>query len=131
MDRKDCLNEALNITCKGREAFYSSPENSFKLIAEFWSSYLNRDIKPHDVGVMMCLLKIARISTGKYKADNYVDIAGYSACACELQHFDDLDNKYSNCKKLDRDSECDNCSLNDLCWGELYEEKGSKDEEVY
>ena len=37
-----------------------------------------------DVAIMMCLLKIARIATGEPKADNYIDLAGYSACAGEI-----------------------------------------------
>lgn len=33
---------------------------------------------------MMILLKVARAATGKFNADNYIDIAGYAACACEI-----------------------------------------------
>lgn len=41
-------------------------------------------IKPADVCVMMALLKIARIQTGRYKADSYVDACGYLALAGEI-----------------------------------------------
>ena len=34
--------------------------------------------------MMMALFKIARASTGKYKADNYIDLAGYAACGMEI-----------------------------------------------
>ena len=32
----------------------------------------------------MALLKVARIKSGRYKADNYIDLAGYAACAAEI-----------------------------------------------
>ena len=42
-------------------------------------------ILPEDVAVMMALLKIARIKTGKFKEDRFVDACGYLACAAELE----------------------------------------------
>jgi len=36
------------------------------------------------VGIMMALLKIARLKGNPYHQDNYVDGAGYLACAGEL-----------------------------------------------
>jgi hypothetical protein len=33
---------------------------------------------------MMALLKIARIATGTFKGDSYVDACGYIACAGEI-----------------------------------------------
>lgn len=86
MNRSECLQEAEKIVCGDRENTYGAPEDNFKLISEFWSSYLNG--KPHlnqrDVANMMILLKVARAATGEFKYDNYVDIAGYAACACEI-----------------------------------------------
>lgn len=38
-------------------------------------------LEAEDVAIMMILLKIARIQTGTFKPDNYIDIAGYAACA--------------------------------------------------
>lgn len=37
-----------------------------------------------DVAMMMALLKVARIRSGKGTLDCYVDLAGYAACAGEL-----------------------------------------------
>jgi hypothetical protein len=34
--------------------------------------------------MMLALLKIGRIATGHTKADNYIDLAGYAACAGEI-----------------------------------------------
>ena len=40
-------------------------------------------MEPLDAANMMILLKVAR-AAGRYKCDNYVDIAGYAACAAEI-----------------------------------------------
>ncbi len=97
MTREETLDAAKECVCKSREADYSSPENSFVCIANLWNSYLsarmeralaqggNWIITPKDVGVMMALLKIGRIATGRFKEDSYIDCAGYIACAAELE----------------------------------------------
>ena len=88
MNRADILSKASEIVTKDRNDQYGSPEDNFKIIGEFWSTYLGPRIESgidaEDVAVMMALLKIARISTGKPNADNFVDLAGYSACAGEI-----------------------------------------------
>lgn len=38
---------------------------------------------PKDVAMLMALLKVARIKAGD-KADSFVDLAGYAACAGEI-----------------------------------------------
>lgn len=85
MNRKECLEESIKCVCTDREGQYGSPENNFSLIAELWSAYKGETFTAEDVVMMMALLKIARIKTGKHKDDNYVDLAGYAACACELR----------------------------------------------
>ena len=84
--RKTILDEAERCVCADREQAYGSPENNFSLIARLWREYLDTDkpITAHDVAVMMALLKIARIASGQTKEDNYVDLAGYAACAGEI-----------------------------------------------
>lgn len=82
--RRDCLQSAIDIVCKDREDTYGSPEDNFSLIAQLWSVYTGTGLSGKDVAMMMALLKIARIKTGKHKADNYIDLAGYAACACEI-----------------------------------------------
>lgn len=84
MTREECLHIAEEIITGDRENTYGSPGDSFEMIARFWSDYLKSHISAEDVANMMILLKVARIATGKLKADNYVDIAGYAACACEI-----------------------------------------------
>ena len=82
--REECLKKAMEIVCTDRESQYGAPEDNFAKIADLWSIYLRSDIDSEDVSMMMALLKIARISTGKYKADNYIDLAGYAACGMEI-----------------------------------------------
>lgn len=84
MNRKECLEKAIETVCNDREDTYGKPEDNFKPISDLWSAYKGAEFSPKDVVVMMSLLKIARITTGKHKDDNYVDLAGYAACACEL-----------------------------------------------
>nr|DAF76294.1 MAG TPA: hypothetical protein [Caudoviricetes sp.] len=94
MTREEILKEALRCVTGEREQQYGSPEDSFEVIADLWMTYLEKKtvpdtglvvLNPEDVAAMMALLKIARICTGKYKDDNWVDLAGYAACggACQ------------------------------------------------
>lgn len=87
MNRKDCLVEAARCVCTDREETYGQPEDNFQIIADLWTDYLGEPdlvIEAKDVASMMMLLKIARVRTGKHKDDNFIDIAGYAACACEI-----------------------------------------------
>lgn len=83
-NREKCLNKALEIVTGDREKSYGSPEDNFKVIANLWSDYLEADISAVDVAMMMSLLKIARISTGTFKEDSFIDLAGYAACGYEI-----------------------------------------------
>lgn len=84
MTRAEILDSAKKCVCEDRESQYGSPEDSFKLIAELWTVYLDYRLSPVDVAIMMTLLKIARIATGRFKADSYIDACGYIACAGEI-----------------------------------------------
>lgn len=84
MNRESCLDEAKKCVCCDRESQYGSPENNFKRIASLWTNYLDVEVNGQDVANMMILLKISRAKSGNFKNDNYVDIAGYAACACEM-----------------------------------------------
>lgn len=95
MTREEILREALRCVTGEREQQYGSPEDSFMAIAELWTVYLEHGcvedngavlLHPEDVAAMMALLKIARICTGKYKGDNWVDLAGYAACGGAWQN---------------------------------------------
>jgi hypothetical protein len=65
-----------------RQDQYGNPEDSFALIAEYWTVYMG-DMgpvcTPKDVAIMMALFKIARMSGQKWAPDNAVDACGYLA----------------------------------------------------
>lgn len=64
---------------------YGEPEDNFSDIAKLWSSYLDIDIGPEDVAIMMCLFKIARLKSSCYESkDSWVDLIGYAACGGEI-----------------------------------------------
>ena len=84
MIRKECLDTASTITAADRQNDYGTPENNFQSIAELWSAYKRVDFTATDVAVLLALLKIARIKTSPHKEDNWVDLAGYAACGCEV-----------------------------------------------
>lgn len=91
--RKTILVRANQCVNGERDEQYGTPEQSFETIAAFWTAYLrsrgiNCDILSADVAAMMALLKIARISCGQQKLDNWIDLAGYAACGGELQMSD-------------------------------------------
>lgn len=90
MNRQETLESAIEYVCSKREKEYGTPKDNFSVIANFWSIYLFRvigaevSLTPHDVAIMMTLLKLSRIASGVVKDDNYVDAAGYIACAAEI-----------------------------------------------
>lgn len=86
------LQEALNAVYKDRMNQYGNPEDNFKIIASFWTTYLksnciikDTEISEEDVAMMMVLLKIAR-ETNQHKRVNLVDIAGYVECADRIHN---------------------------------------------
>lgn len=82
--RAEILDAAKRIVTGDREKQYGSPENNFAVIAEFWTTYIGHPISSEDVAIMMALLKIARIRSGNYKADSFVDGVGYLSLAAEI-----------------------------------------------
>lgn len=84
VNRAETLDAAKACVCQNREQEYGSPENNFAMIADLWSVYLGFEITPVDVAMMMNLLKTARIKTGTFKEDSFVDACGYIACAAEI-----------------------------------------------
>lgn len=83
MKRAEILEAARVCVCGEREQDYGSPENNFEMIAQLWTVYTGHTFTQKDVAMMMALLKVARIKSGE-KADSFVDLAGYAACAGEI-----------------------------------------------
>mgnify|MGYP003291506464 CR=1 FL=1 len=82
--RTDILKRANECICGDREQDYGNPERNFELIASLWSTYTGSDISAVDVAMMMVMLKAARIKSGRLHEDNFIDGAGYFACAGEI-----------------------------------------------
>jgi hypothetical protein len=81
----ELLKKASELVRGDRHIEYGDKTLNHINIASLWSSYLNVVINPHDVAVMMCLLKIARLKQGSRTEDTYVDAAAYMAIAREIQ----------------------------------------------
>ena len=93
MTRKEILDSAAQCVCGDRDQQYGGPEESFRMIAALWEPYIRQKcvsvgadvaIGAEDVAAMMVLFKMARVATGSYKADSWIDAAGYSACGGEI-----------------------------------------------
>ena len=85
MNRPEILDAAKKCVTGQREQDYGSPERNFERIADLWNAYLGaKTVDAVDVAMMLALLKVARVKTGKGTADSFVDLAGYAACAGEI-----------------------------------------------
>ena len=85
MNRPEILDTAKKCVCGQREQDYGNPENNFERIADLWNAYLGaKTVDAVDVAMMLALLKVARIKTGRGTEDSFVDLAGYAACAGEI-----------------------------------------------
>lgn len=85
MTRRKLLEKAISVVCEDRNQQYGGPEDTFKDIARLWAAYLDDQIGPEDVAIMMILMKVARLKASSYQSsDSWVDIAGYAACGSEI-----------------------------------------------
>ena len=92
------LDAAKEIVCHDRNDQYGEPEDNFAVIAKMWTAYLTArcagidtngkscvDVGEKEVADMMILFKVGRSATAqKTNIDTYMDIAGYAACAAEV-----------------------------------------------
>jgi hypothetical protein len=85
-----------------RDRQHGQKRDNFERIATVWQSYLSirRDPKASldavDVGHMMMLMKVARTQSGAVNADDYIDAAGYAACAGEIATQDAVDQSWAD-----------------------------------
>ena len=84
--RQRVLSEAEKCVCGQREQDYGTPEDSFEMIGNLWTVYLDyaTKIDAHDVAAIMALLKIARIAKSPDHMDSWCDLAGYASCGGEI-----------------------------------------------
>jgi hypothetical protein len=88
--RTELLREAVRLINGDRNNDYGDPVDDFAMTAQLWQTYLRRAMEarsleevyldPHDVAVMMMLLKISRLSWTPAKRDHWLDIVGYAGC---------------------------------------------------
>lgn len=78
------LSEAIRIAGH-RGLTHGSAALNMRHTADLWSAYIGVPISGPDVAVMMTLLKLSRIKCGDAThIDSYVDAAGYTAIAGEI-----------------------------------------------
>jgi len=91
--RVELLTEASHIINGDRNIDYGEPIDDFSVTARLWEVYLRRImvtrgteilyLDPHDVAIMMVLVKISRLTESPQKKDHWMDIAGYTGCGWE------------------------------------------------
>lgn len=82
--REEILAGARACVLQDRNRAYGGPEDSFSLIAGFWTVYLGQEVTAVQVAHMMALMKMARLTANPTHMDSYIDLAGYAACGAEV-----------------------------------------------
>ena len=82
---KIILETASKLVGGQRHTDYGDKIKNHTNIANLWSAYKDVNITPHDVAIMMCLLKIARTKLGAVSEDTYHDGSAYMAIAGECK----------------------------------------------
>ena len=84
MNRNEILTAASKAITTDRAATHGEAENSFGIIATYWSAHLDHPVSAVDVAAMMVLFKCARAKGNPTHGDNWIDAAGYAAIGGEL-----------------------------------------------
>lgn len=82
--RARILDSAKEAVTKDRAATHGKPEDTFGLLARLWAAYLGVPVTAADAALMLGLLKVARAKGNPGHEDDFIDLAGYAACAGEL-----------------------------------------------
>ena len=85
LNTKDLLTTAMQLVGGDRHKDYGGKVKNHKNIAKLWSAYKDVEITPHDVAIMMVLLKIARTKLGAVSSDTYIDGSAYMSIAGECK----------------------------------------------
>ena len=86
----DLAQTAANLVGGDRDRKHGQKRDNFTRIAAVWNAWLDirkdkgAPLDAHDVGCMMAMMKLARTQSGKLNLDDYIDAAGYAACAGEV-----------------------------------------------
>ena len=84
MNRADILDTAKGYVTRDRNVTHGEPEETFGLIAAYWSAHLDIAVSETDVAAMMTLFKLARLKANPTNPENWVDGCGYLACGGEI-----------------------------------------------
>lgn len=91
MRAEDVCRRAADLVGGDRARQHGSKTKNFENAAALWNAYLAIRPEPAaplnatDHALMMVLLKVARTQLGAFNADDFVDMAGYAACAGEVE----------------------------------------------
>lgn len=88
LKRESVLERALDLINGERAEVYGDALEMHKRIAAGWAEILGVEIRPHEVALCMCWLKLARIIETPDHEDSFVDLAAYAALAGEIQSRD-------------------------------------------
>jgi len=77
------LEKANELVNGDRQQDYGDPKENHQRIANLWNAYCCRGdsymrFDPHNVAIMMMLVKVARLMNTPEHEDTWVDIAGYA-----------------------------------------------------
>lgn len=95
---QDFAARAAELVGGDRARTHGSKGLNFRTTACLWNAYLTAKamtltdgwtaeevrITGQDFAIMMILAKMSRVLSGAYNADDFVDMAGYAACAGEV-----------------------------------------------
>jgi hypothetical protein len=88
MKAPEIATKAAELIGGDRAETHGDMHEHFAHVAALWSAYLNKrlgvPLDATDVPHMMAILKIARTRSGGLNVDDWIDGAGYLACAGEV-----------------------------------------------
>jgi len=89
MKASEIASSASDLVSGDRADAYGDAVEGWQRTADIWNAILraaghNIIIDAHTASLMMVGLKISRCFVGPFRADNYVDAAGYAALAGEI-----------------------------------------------
>ena len=108
-NRETILSEVKKIICNDRNEQYGEPEDSFKNIAEYWTTYIKHNcvapgadcgLDERDVAIIIMMFKLGRMETSYFaNYDSFIDAIGYMTCATDIEY-----PKSTNREKINADN---------------------------
>ena len=84
MRSREYLEKTIKIIGGDRHMDYGDKTTNHQNIADLWSVFLGHKVTAQQAAICMLLVKVARLKH-KRTEDCYIDMAGYSAIAGEIQ----------------------------------------------